>query len=97
MPATVRTGVDDKVGTIALDNLAKRNALGAPTVREMLDALRAFEDAGVRAVVLRTAEPRRSGPPAMTSTSCPSAVSIHFRSATLSKSWCAPCAAIPER
>jgi hypothetical protein len=28
MPATVRVTVDDKVGTLALDNVAKRNALG---------------------------------------------------------------------
>lgn len=57
MAATIRTSVDDKVGTVALDNVARRNALGARTVREILDALRRFEDAGVRAVVLRTAEP----------------------------------------
>ena len=57
MAATIRTSVDDKVGVIALDNASKRNALGAQTVREMLDELRAFEAADVRAVVVRTAEP----------------------------------------
>lgn len=56
--ATVRWSIDDKVGTLALDNLAKRNALGAATVREMLDGLAAFERAEVRAVVVRTAEPQ---------------------------------------
>jgi methylmalonyl-CoA decarboxylase len=55
MPATVRVSVDDKVGTLALDNVAKRNALGAGTVAELLQALNEFERAGVRAVVIRTA------------------------------------------
>jgi methylmalonyl-CoA decarboxylase len=49
--------VEDKVGTLALDNPPKRNALGAQTVEEILVALGEFECAGVRAVVLRTAEP----------------------------------------
>jgi len=53
---TVRVGVDDKVGTLALDNVARRNALGAATVQELLDALGDFEERGVRAVVLKTAE-----------------------------------------
>jgi methylmalonyl-CoA decarboxylase len=53
---TIKTSHDDKVGTIALDNFAKRNALGEATVREMLEALAEFEQAGVRAVVLRTLE-----------------------------------------
>ena len=55
MTPTVRVGVDDKVGTLALDNVAKRNALGAATVQELLDALADFERQGVRAVVLTTA------------------------------------------
>ena len=58
MSPTVRVDVDDKVGTLALDNFAKRNALGAATVQELLDALSEFEERGVRAVVVRTAEPR---------------------------------------
>ena len=33
MSTTIRVSVDDKVGTIELDNFAKRNALGAATVR----------------------------------------------------------------
>jgi methylmalonyl-CoA decarboxylase len=57
MSPTIRISVEDKVGTLALDNAAKRNALGAAVVQEMLDALRDFEGRGVRAVVLRTAEP----------------------------------------
>jgi methylmalonyl-CoA decarboxylase len=55
--APVRRSMEDKVGTLALDNVAKRNALGTGTVQELLDGLRSFERAGVRAVVLRTAEP----------------------------------------
>lgn len=57
MSPTVRTAVDDKVATLALDNVAKRNALGRETVDEMLRGFAAFEAAGVRAVVLRTHEP----------------------------------------
>ena len=58
MSTTIRVSVDDKVGTLALDNFAKRNALGATTVREMLSALSEFERQGVRAIVLRPAELR---------------------------------------
>jgi methylmalonyl-CoA decarboxylase len=53
---TVQVGVEDKVGTLALDNVAKRNALGAATVRELMAALGDFQDRGVRAVVLKTAD-----------------------------------------
>ncbi len=56
MSATIRFKVEDKVGTLALDNFAKRNALGATTVQEMLDALSEFARQGVRAIVLRTVE-----------------------------------------
>ena len=55
MSRTVRVDLDDKVGTLALDNVAKRNALGAATVQELLAALGDFEERGVRAVVLKTA------------------------------------------
>ncbi len=58
MSATIAFKVEDKVGTLALDNFAKRNALGATTVQEMLDVLSEFARQGVRAVVLRTAEMR---------------------------------------
>jgi methylmalonyl-CoA decarboxylase len=57
MPTTVLVTVDDKVGTVALDNPAKRNALGSATVEELMHALREFEREGVRAVVVRTATP----------------------------------------
>src|SRR5580692_8809509 len=53
---TIKTSLEDKVGTIALDNFARRNALGETTVREMLEALAQFESRGVRAVVVRTSE-----------------------------------------
>lgn len=53
---TVRPSVDDKVGTLALDNVAKRNALGSSTVQQLMDALGEFAHRGVRAIVLRTAE-----------------------------------------
>jgi methylmalonyl-CoA decarboxylase len=53
---TIKTSHEDKVGTIALDNFARRNALGETTVREMLGALAQFESRGVRAVVVRTSE-----------------------------------------
>ncbi len=57
MAATVRATVEDKVGTLALDNATKRNALGVGTVEELLRALDGFERQGVRAVVIRTATP----------------------------------------
>jgi len=57
MPITVRVTVDDKVGTLALDNQAKRNALGSGTVEELMHSLGEFERGGVRAVVIRTASP----------------------------------------
>ena len=53
---TVRIDVEDKVGTLALDNVGKRNALGVETVQELMDALGDFEERGVHAVVLRAAE-----------------------------------------
>jgi methylmalonyl-CoA decarboxylase len=51
----VRRALDDGIGTLALDNPGRRNALGRATVAAMLDALADFEAQGVRAVVLRTA------------------------------------------
>jgi len=53
---TVRIDVEDKVGTLALDNFGKRNALGVETVQELMDALGDFEERGFRAVVQRAAE-----------------------------------------
>jgi enoyl-CoA hydratase/carnithine racemase len=46
MSGTVQIRVDDKVGTLALDNFAKRNALGAETVQELMDALGISGSAG---------------------------------------------------
>ncbi len=57
MSLTIQTTIDDKVATLALDNVSKRNALGSATVGEMLRAFDAFEAAGVRAIVIRTPEP----------------------------------------
>jgi len=56
MATTISTQHDDKIATIALDNFAKRNALGETTVREMLEALGEFERAGARVVVIRSAQ-----------------------------------------
>ncbi len=36
MASSVRLIVDDKIGTLALDNVAKRNALGIGAVQELL-------------------------------------------------------------
>jgi methylmalonyl-CoA decarboxylase len=57
MSPTIGTSVEDKVGTVILDNHRRRNALGQSTVAEILAAFGAFERAGVRAVVVRTAAP----------------------------------------
>lgn len=51
---TVQVSHDDLAGKIALDNYAKRNALSAGTIREILDALADFARQGVPVVVLRT-------------------------------------------
>ena len=56
-PPLVHVDAQDKIGTVAFDNPRRRNALGAATVAAVLDALTAFADAGVRAVVLRTRVP----------------------------------------
>ncbi len=57
MSPTVCDSVEDGVGTVALDDPRRRNALGTVTVAAMLSALDRFERAGVRAVVLRAAVP----------------------------------------
>jgi len=54
-PALVQTSVEDKVGTIAFDNYAKRNALSAQCIDEIMCALDDMEHQGVRAIVLRAA------------------------------------------
>ncbi len=43
------------IGTITLNQPAKRNALSEPLVEEWLSALASFEKNGVRAVVIRAA------------------------------------------
>jgi enoyl-CoA hydratase/carnithine racemase len=43
MAATVRVTVEDKVGTLALDNVTTRNALGVRTVDEIPKALDVLE------------------------------------------------------
>ena len=47
--------IADSIGTIALDQPAKRNALSKPLIDEAMAALEQFRGAGARAVVLRSA------------------------------------------
>jgi methylmalonyl-CoA decarboxylase len=49
----VRTEVRDRIGTITLENTAKRNALSTALVDELVEALDAMVEAKVRAIVLR--------------------------------------------
>src|SRR6266852_2513422 len=51
----IRTDYADWIGTIAFDNYAKRNALGADLITEVLAALDRFKAQGARAIVLRSA------------------------------------------
>jgi len=51
----IRTEYADWIGTIAFDNYAKRNALGADLIAEVIAALGRFKSQGARAVVLRSA------------------------------------------
>jgi methylmalonyl-CoA decarboxylase len=51
----IQTTITDQIATIAFDNYAKRNALGADLISEMLAALRRFKAEKARAVVLRSA------------------------------------------
>ena len=51
----VRTEYRDRIGTIAFDNYAKRNALGRVFIAEVLAALDSFKKDGARAVILRAA------------------------------------------
>ncbi|HEX4144475.1 MAG TPA: methylmalonyl-CoA decarboxylase [Pirellulales bacterium] len=53
--ALVLTEIADSVGTITLNQPAKRNALSAAMVEEMLAALAVFRKASVRCVILRAA------------------------------------------
>ncbi|HUO04804.1 MAG TPA: methylmalonyl-CoA decarboxylase [Candidatus Binataceae bacterium] len=54
MPLIVTT-FEHQIGIIAFDNYAKRNALGAAMIGEMLASMESFKAEGARAVVLRSA------------------------------------------
>ena len=45
--------VTESVGTITLDHERRRNALSHPLVEEVIAALRSFQEAKVRVVILR--------------------------------------------
>lgn len=51
----IRATLDDRIGTIAFDNYAKRNALGAALIAEVIAALDRFKAQCARAVILRSA------------------------------------------
>lgn len=51
----VRAQTAESIGTLTLDNPAKRNALGGAMVEELIAGLADFQKAGVRAVVVRSA------------------------------------------
>jgi methylmalonyl-CoA decarboxylase len=53
--ASIVTEIADRIGTITLNQPAKRNALSQRLAAEMLAALAAFQKASVRAVILRAA------------------------------------------
>jgi methylmalonyl-CoA decarboxylase len=53
--ALVKKNLEGRIGTIALDHYAKRNALGTDMIAEMVGALNEFKAEDVRAVVLRSA------------------------------------------
>jgi len=50
----IQSELADRIGTIAFDHDARRNALGADLIAEMLAALKHFEGEGARVVVLRS-------------------------------------------
>ncbi len=51
--ALVTTAKQDDVGFLTLNSPEKRNALSAPLIGELIAALAAFRDAGVRVAILR--------------------------------------------
>jgi methylmalonyl-CoA decarboxylase len=55
MPLIRTTLADDGVATLTLDHYAKRNALGAALIAEVLEAFERFRGQRARAVVLRAA------------------------------------------
>ncbi len=54
-PTSIVTKTADRIGTITLNQPAKRNALSQVLVEETLAALATFQKASVRAVILRAA------------------------------------------
>lgn len=50
----IQAKIEKNIGTIALDNYAKRNALSSDLIEEVLDALGRMRKDKVRAIVLRT-------------------------------------------
>jgi methylmalonyl-CoA decarboxylase len=55
----IQTALAERIGTIAFDNYAKRNALGAELIAECLEALARFEAEKARAVVIRSVAPQK--------------------------------------
>ncbi|HVN63218.1 MAG TPA: methylmalonyl-CoA decarboxylase [Candidatus Binataceae bacterium] len=53
--AMIKTSFDRQIGTIALDNYAKRNSLSAAMIAEIITAFDRFKTAAARAVVIRSA------------------------------------------
>ena len=51
----IQARVSERVGTIAFDNYAKRNAFTTGLIEEVIAALDQFEAQGVRVVVFRSA------------------------------------------
>lgn len=49
----VRKSLARNIGTITLDNPGKHNALGAPLINHLLDALADLNEAGARVIILR--------------------------------------------
>jgi methylmalonyl-CoA decarboxylase len=55
MMELIQTQLQDRIGTLAFDHYAKRNALGADLIAEMLCHLDQFHQEAVGAVVIRSA------------------------------------------
>ena len=58
-PPLVRAELKDHVATLALDNYARRNALSARLIAELLGWLETYRDQGTYAVILRTVRPEK--------------------------------------
>ena len=56
MTAAILTEYEDLIGTITLNQPARRNALGAELLGELLEALRDFQENGVRVAIIRGAD-----------------------------------------